>query len=176
MFVKSLFLFPPNKCLFCEIKTIKKQGKKEHLTKTFPDWRYKSSGWENIEKMAKEMQNDGYSSLLHKIAGLDLFAAEAHFYKSCYHNIHSKFQTFKGYHQSKSTEAKKKKKQELLCKAHVAAYKEIKAMIQKQVIAEHKILPLLMLRDRHINELQEQNQPNEKFRSDSLITKVRKGF
>ena len=63
-----------------------------------------------------------------------------------------------------------------MCKAHVAAYKEIKAMIQKQVIAEHKILPLLMLRDRHINELQEQNQPNEKFRSDSLITKVRKGF
>ena len=49
-------------------------------------------------------------------------------------------------------------------------------MIQKQVIAEHKVLLLLMLRDRYINELQEQNQPNEKFRSDSLIIKVRKGF
>ena len=54
------------------------------------------------------------------------------------------------------------------CKAHAAAYSEIKAMIQKQVITEHKVLPLSILRDRYINELEEQNQPNEKFRSDNL--------
>ena len=61
------------------------------------------------------MQNDSHSSLLRKVAGVDLFAAEAHFHKSCYHNFHSKFQTLKGYHKSKSTETKEK--QELLCKA-----------------------------------------------------------
>ena len=94
----------------------------------------------NIGKMAKKMQNKGYSSLHHKVAGVDLFTAEAHFHQSCYHNFDSKFQTFKGYHQSKPTEVKEK--QELLCKTHAAAYSEIKAMIQKQVITQHKLLPL----------------------------------
>ena len=61
---KSPFLFLPGECLFCGKKTIKKQRKKENLTKTFPGWSHKSSGWENIEKMAKKMQNKGYSSLL----------------------------------------------------------------------------------------------------------------
>ena len=50
-----------------------------------------------------------------------------------------------------------------MCKAHAAAYSEIKCMIQKQVITGHKVLPLLMLWYRYINELQEQSQPNENF-------------
>ena len=102
----------------------------------------------------------------------DLFAAEAHFYKSCYYNFHSKSQTFKGDHQSKSTEAKETQK--LLCKAHAVAYSEIKVMIQKQVITEHKALPLLVLRDKYINQLQEQNRPNEKFWSDNLKKRLEK--
>ena len=47
----------------------------------------------------------------------------------------------------------RRKKNRNNCKAHAAAYSEIKAMIQKQVITEHKVLPLSMLRDRYINEL-----------------------
>ena len=116
------------------------------------------------------MQNKGYSCLLRKFAGIDLFAPEAYFHKSCYHNFHNKFQTFKGYHQSKSTEMKEK--QELLCKAHAAAYSEIKAIVKKQVITEHKVLPLSVFRDRYINELQEQNQPNEKCWSNNLKKKL----
>ena len=120
--------------------------------------------------MAKKMQNKGYSCLLRKFAGIDLFVPEAYFHKSCYHNFHGKFQTFKGYHQSKSKEMKEK--QELLYKAHAAAYSEIKAMIKKQVITEHKVLPLSVFRDRYINELQEQNQPNEKCWSNNLKKKL----
>ena len=86
------------------------------------------------------MQNKGYSSLLCKVPDIDLFAAEAYLHWSCYHNFHSKFQTFKGYHQSKSTDVKEK--QEVLCKTHAAAYREIKPIIQKQVITQYKILPL----------------------------------
>ena len=63
-----------DQCLFCDKKTITKRGKKELPTKTFTDWSHKSSGWQNIEKMATEMQSHGYSSLLRKVAGVDLFA------------------------------------------------------------------------------------------------------
>ena len=34
---KLPFHFLPNKCFFCDKKTTKKQGKKEYLTKIFPD-------------------------------------------------------------------------------------------------------------------------------------------
>ena len=53
--------------------------KKKLPTKTLTDWSHKSSGWQNIEKMATEMQSYGHSSLLRKVAGVGLFAAEAHF-------------------------------------------------------------------------------------------------
>ena len=86
---KSPFPFPHDKCLFCDKKTITEQDKKEHLTKTFPDWSHISSGWKNIGKMAKEMQKEGYGSLLRKVTGVDLFAGQAHFHKSCYYNFHS---------------------------------------------------------------------------------------
>ena len=111
LFENSPFLFPPEKCLFCGKKTIKKQGKKDHLSKTFLHWSHKSSDWENVEKMAKVMQNEGCSSLLCKVTDIDLFAAETHFHKYCYHKFHSKFQTFKGYYKSKSTGAKEKQEQ-----------------------------------------------------------------
>ena len=67
-----------------------------------------------------------------------------------------------------------KEKHEPLYKAHAAAYSEIEAVIQKQVITEHKELSLLVLRDRYINELQKQCQPNEKLRSDNLKKRLEK--
>ena len=67
-----------------------------------------------------------------------------------------------------------KEKQELLCKAHAAAYSEIKVMILKQTITEDKLLLLLVFCDRYINELQEQNQTNEKFGFDNLKRKLEK--
>ena len=59
---ESNVLLPPDQCLFYDKKTIKKRGKKELPTKTFTDWSHKS--WQNIEKIATEMQSHGYSSLL----------------------------------------------------------------------------------------------------------------
>ena len=80
---ESTVLLPPDQCLFYDKKTIKKRGKKELPTKTFTDWGHKS--WPNIEKIATEMQSHGYSSLLWKVAGVDLFAVVANFHPSCYH-------------------------------------------------------------------------------------------
>ena len=47
-------LFPPGKCLFCCKKSIKKQPKKKHLTKSFPDWSHKSSGCQISEKWLRK--------------------------------------------------------------------------------------------------------------------------
>ena len=49
-------------------------------TETFTSWSHKKPGWTNIEQMTRALQNDGYSGLLNKVAGVDLFAVEAHFH------------------------------------------------------------------------------------------------
>ena len=167
---ESTVLLPPDQCLFCDKKTIKKRGKKELSNKTFTDWSHKSSGWQNIEKMATKMQSHGCSFLLRKVAGFDLFVAEPHFDPSCYHKFHSKYQSFTGYHQSKNAEAIEN--QEVMLKAHAAAYSEIKSVIQKQIITDHKVLPLSALSEKCINELLEQNQPNNDVRSKKLQKKL----
>ena len=63
--------------------------------------------------------------------------------------------------------------QEML-EGHAAAYSEIKSIIQKQIITDHKVLPLSVLREKYINELLEQNQPNNDFRSEKLKKKLEK--
>ena len=73
---ESTVLLLPDQSLFCDKKTIKKRGKRELPTKSFTDWSHKYSGWQNIEKMATEMQSHGYSFLLRKVTDVDLFAAE----------------------------------------------------------------------------------------------------
>ena len=55
--------------------------------------------------MARDMQDEGYGSLLRKVTGVDLFAAEAHFHESGYRQFYSKHQTWKGYHKSQDHEA-----------------------------------------------------------------------
>ena len=114
---ESTVLLPCDQCLFCDKKAIKKRGSKELPTKTFTEWSHKSSDWQNIEKMTTEMQSHGYSSLLRKVDGIDLFAAKTHFHPSYYHKFHSKYQSFTGYNWSKNAEAIEN--QEVMLKAHV---------------------------------------------------------
>ena len=54
---KSSFLFPANKCLFCEKGCIqnKKQEQKEGPNEAFANRKHKSFGLESIKKMAREM-------------------------------------------------------------------------------------------------------------------------
>ena len=74
------FVFPHDSCLFCDKKTTASGGKKFKPTETFVGWGHEKSGWTNIEQIARDLQNDGYSGLLCKVAGIDFFAAEAHFH------------------------------------------------------------------------------------------------
>ena len=72
--------------------------------------------------MARDFQNDGCSGLLRKVAGVDLFAAEAHFHQPCYFIFYSKDQTWKGYH--KSSNGDENVDLEMLA-AHAIAYESM---------------------------------------------------
>ena len=79
--------------------------------------------------MARDLQNNGYSGLLRKVAGVDLFAAEAHFHRPCYSKFYSKHQTWKGYH--RSSNADENVDLEMLA-AHAIAYEFVKSFIQRK--------------------------------------------
>ena len=59
-----------------------------------------------------------------------------------------------------------------MLKAHATAYSEKKSIIQKQIITDHKVLPFSVLWEKYINELLEQNQPSNDFRSEKLNKKL----
>ena len=70
---KSYFLFPAIKCLFCEkgCRQNKKQEQKEGPNEAFANRKHKSFGLESIKKMAREMQNDAYSSLFNRVTAVN---------------------------------------------------------------------------------------------------------
>ena len=50
----------------------------------------------------------------------------------------------------------------------------MKALIQKEIITNQNVLSLTVLRDRYINQLEEENYPNPNFRSEKLMKKIEK--
>ena len=50
--------------------------------------------------MVRDLQNDGYSGFFREVAGVDLFAADAHFHRPCCSIFYNKYQTWAGYHSS----------------------------------------------------------------------------
>ena len=93
-------VFPDGICLFCDKKTTISGGKIFKPTETFTSWGHKKSWSINIEQMARDLQNVGYSCLLRKVAGVYLFVAESHFHRPCYSKYYGKHQTCKSYHRS----------------------------------------------------------------------------
>ena len=83
-------IFPHGICLFRDKKTTTSRVKMFKPTEIFTSWGHNKSGWKNIEQMARDLQDHGYSGLLRKVAGADLFAAEAHFHQSCHSKFYSK--------------------------------------------------------------------------------------
>ena len=138
--------------------------KKKLPTKTLTDWSHKSSGWQNIEKMATEMQSHGHSSLLRKVAGVGLFAAEAHFHPSCYHNSTGNINHLQDIINRKMQRQSKTKK---WCWKHMLQHilKQNPSFRSRNII-DHKVLPLPVLL--------EQNQPHNDFRSEKLKKKSEK--
>ena len=74
------YVFPHGICLFCDKKTTTSGGEMFKPTEIFTSWGHKNCGWTVIEQTARDLQNDAYGGLLCKVAGVNLFAAEAHFH------------------------------------------------------------------------------------------------
>ena len=107
--------------------------------------------------MARDLQNDGYSGLLRKVAGVDLLAAEAHSCQSCYSKSYSKHKTWKGY--NRSSNANENVDLEMLA-ANPIAYESVKSFIQKEIITNQNVMSLSVLRDLCIHQIEEENYPN----------------
>ena len=134
--------------LFCDKKTTTFGGKKYFPTETFTSWVHKESGWSNIEPMAKDLQYDVYGTLLRKVAGVDLFAAEAHFHRPCYSKFCSKYQTCEGYHRSSNAD---ENVDHGMLATTANAHEAVKALLQKEIITNQKVLSWTILRDRYIH-------------------------
>ena len=97
--------------------------------------------------MAKDL---GKMHLFRKIAGIDLYAAEAHFHDACYHRFfdeHENYQKKLGKNSDSGTE------QAILFAAHNAAYNIVKEMLMTHVIHNKKVVALSHLRERYIMKL-----------------------
>ena len=161
--------FSHNECIFCEKKEIKAPGNKtQRPTNSFTSWKNKESGWVKIESMAEALEN---TRLLRKVKGTDLFAAEAHFHEICYHRFFSDYHN----HMSKLTNMEESgSDQARMTAAHKAAYNVVKELIMNQVIDKQQVLPLTVLRDRYVVELNAQGTPNPDYRSTKLMAKIEK--
>ena len=163
-------IFPADQCLFCDKNAIKVKQEKHWPTESFSSWVHKDSGWQQIEPMAKDIQGIGdYGSLYRKVAGIDLFAAEAHFHRICINKFYGKHQVWAGYHKSKSEDGA-----DLSFAAYVNAYAAVKEMVQKKIITEHHVIPLTVLREKYIEQLEKENFPNPNFRAEKLMKKMEK--
>ena len=58
--------------------------------------------------------------------------------------------------------------------AHAIAYESVKSSIQKEIITNHNVMPLSVLRDHYINQLEQENYPNPHFCSKELKKNIEK--
>ena len=103
---------------------------------------------------------------------VDLFAAEAHYHDTCYHQYYSKYQTTKGYHKSKEEEPVVN--QNHTFSINKQAFNAIKDLIQQRIFADLEVLPLTLTRDRYIMELEKLGEVNPTYRSEKLLKNMRK--
>ena len=119
------FVFPHDICLFCDKKTTTSGGRIFKPIETITGWGHKKSGWTNTEQRTRDLQNDEYSGLLRKVAGVDFLATEAHFHPK----FHSKHQTWTGYHRSSNADENVDLEMHA---AHAIAYESVKSFIKNK--------------------------------------------
>ena len=58
--------------------------------------------------------------------------------------------------------------------AHATAYESVKSSIQKEIITNHNVMPLSVLWDHYINQLEQENYPNPRFCSKKFKKNIEK--
>ena len=140
----------------------------QKATCSFVSWKYKESGWTKIVDMAKVMQND---HLWHKVNGVDLFAANAHFHDYCYHNFFTDVNLIRD---QENENVKEDTEHSRICAAHKKAYESVLKIVKERIINKNKILLLRDIRNQYIHELEQQSAPSPKYKSDRLMEKMKK--
>ena len=107
-----------------------------------------------------------YSSLLRKVTGVNLFAAEAQFHRVCLNNFYSKHQTVKGYH--KSTDIDEVIAESETFKLHKQAYSAVKMEINQRILVDQEVLSLTIFKDAYILELRKLGVMNPSYRTEKL--------
>ena len=154
-------LFGPE-CIFCGKEGrqncyVQNQRTKESTTKFTLD------SWQKYETMAEER---GDFTLLRKIKGVDLFAAEACFHPTC----RNKFvrSTQRGCSKSPTTVMQ----QTDMMSAHNDAFDKLIVFVEEHIIAKKEIIQQSSLRLIYVARLNETKFPNSAYRSDKLMRRL----
>ena len=137
---KSHFLFPSDECLFCDKKTIKKQGKKEHL-KLKPSLIGTTNPMVGkiSKKQLKKCKTIATVPCFVRLLALICLQLRHIFINPVITIFTANFKHLKDIINQNQ---QRRKKNRNYCAKH------------RQVITEHKVFPLSLLRSRYINELQ----------------------
>jgi len=152
-------------CIFCEKEgpihvTIKNTRTTQRPTKFTM-----TEAWQKIEALAEEKGNQ---SLLRRIKGVDLFAAEARFHSYCRKEFERA--STRGNSKNPQTIAE----QANLTAAHNAAFNAVVDFIEQHVIIQKQAIQLSSLRLIYVAKLDETAFANSNYRSEKLMRRLEK--
>ena len=158
-------IFKPD-CIFC-----KKEGLKSIKVKS--SWTTESTsmfdfgGWQNVVDVAERV---GDEDLLLRIRGVDLFAAEARYHKSC----RKKYVANQEPDKWRSSKYDKVAKQRTMEEAHKKAFASICTFVDDEILGRCKVLRLSDLCEKYKDELKDTPFANPKYRAGKLKSKFEK--
>jgi len=156
-------LFNPD-CIFC-----KKQGWKKVKVKgtwtTEMTSRFEYDGGETIKMLAEMKKDDG---LLIRIRGVDLFASEAQYHRSCHRQYIADPQWWR------SRNEPERLQQMQLEEAHSEAFSAVCRVIDTNIIHHNEVMKLSDLCSAYISALEDTCFPNKNYRSSKLREKLQR--
>ena len=157
-------LFTPD-CIFC-----KKEGPKSVKVKGY--WTTESTsmiefgGWQSVADTAEKVGDD---ELLLRIRGVDLFAAEARYHKSC----RRRYVASSKLCDSRINE-EEKDRQKNMEEAHREAFAGVCRLVDEEILSKSRILKLSDLNEQYKEALKDTQFANSKYRSSKLKSKLEK--
>lgn len=155
----SRIVFTPD-CIFC-----KKEGPKSVKTKGY--WTTESTsmfefgGWQSVVEKAEKI---GDEQLLLRIRGVDLFAAEARYHKSCRRSYVA------GYKVSGNKEEKDRQQQ--MEEVHLEAFASVCTIVDEEIFKNSRIMKLSELNEQYKESLKQTQFANPKYRPSKLKSKL----
>jgi len=160
---ESRTLFPPE-CIYCNKIEIKTAGKTER-----PIYFTLNSAWQPIKSQAETL---GKTSFARKVMGIDLCSVEAKHHASCHRRFKNEHHNFIRT-QERAKASITDTEQVHITAAHNEAFGSALKVVQENIIQENKVLPLSSLRLIYIDKLDECGYPNDGYRSEHLMKRLK---